>query len=117
MRRERRQIQDGEQNNAIAITTINHGIFQIAYNASYRYATTVQVGLHSHFILAMPPHQSQPQLDHVLEATSGMGLTRHIRSPRELGELLLTAGVEDGCRQAQVGNDVRCNTEYCQLYK
>jgi ankyrin repeat protein len=48
--------------------------------------------------------------DHVLEISSDMGLTRHIRSPRELGELLLTAGgVEDGCRHAQIANDVRCN--------
>jgi hypothetical protein len=52
---------------------------------------------------------SNNQTDHVLEVTSDMGLTRHIRSPRELGELLLTAGVEDGCRRAEVANDVRCN--------
>jgi ankyrin repeat protein len=52
---------------------------------------------------------SDKHIDHVLEVTSDMGLTRHIRSPRELGELLLTAGVEDGCRRAEVANDVRCN--------
>jgi ankyrin repeat protein len=47
--------------------------------------------------------------EHFLEVTSDMGVTRHIRSPRELGELLLTAGVEDGCRRDEVANDVRCN--------
>jgi ankyrin repeat protein len=52
---------------------------------------------------------SDNHTEYFLEVTSDMGLTRRIRSPRELGELLLTAGVEDDCRRAQVANDVRCN--------
>ena len=44
----------------------------------------------------------------VLQVTSDMGVTRNIHSAHQLGQLLLTA-VEDGCRDADIASDVRCN--------